>query len=95
MNRGMKPTNRMIHFKDGQNRIGLQVMLDDAGVEFVHWRGTWTHPSEIPFQRSHEDEIGAQKKPKHVPVIHSQISPPTNAQAFIPTTGKQRTIPQA
>jgi hypothetical protein len=91
----MKPTNRMIHFKDGQSRLGFQVMLDDEGVEFVHWRGAWTHPSEVPLPRSHEDMIGAEAAPRRIPTTHVQPNALDGVAAFIPTTAKQREVPVA
>ncbi len=89
----MTPTNRMAHFKDGQSRIGLQIMLDAEGQEFVHWRGAWTHVSEVPLPKSHEDRIGEQVAPKRIPVIHGLVAAPENVPAFIPTSDRQRAVP--
>ena len=80
----MKPTNQMAHFRNGGNSVlGLQVMQDDTGAEFVHYGGEWTHLSEVPLPRLHTSDIETVPvKTKRTPVF--QVTPvvPPDVEAF-------------
>lgn len=74
----MKPTNQMIHYQAGSNSIvGLQVMLDDNGQEFVNWNNQWIHITEVPLAVHtvngvhHREEIGQTKPERRTPVFQA------------------------
>jgi hypothetical protein len=71
----VKSTNTMIHYHlggglhpDGGSVIGLQIMVDDAGAEFVQFGGDWVHVDEVPLPKLHRAAIeSGVPTPKRVP----------------------------
>ena len=77
----MRPTNTMAHFNIGGNSVlGLQVMLDDNGQEFVQHASVWVHVDEMPHPKLHRAEIGSWvPKPKRVPTVIQAPQIPVDA----------------
>ena len=75
--------------------IGLQVMLDDAGQEFVQWNGQWVHVNEVPLPPHkpngvhHREEMGIVKPFSIRPVHNAPVASP-DLPAFKPTGPEQR-----
>jgi len=92
----MKPTNTMIHFAlgggsrpGGGSVLGLPIVVDDSGAEFVYYKGVLTHVDEVPHPKLHREEMGlGVPKPKRVPVTGQvPIAPPLPAFAQVQRVG--------
>lgn len=95
----MKATNTMLHFDLGGgirpgsgSVLGLPVVVDDEGAEFVYYKGVLTHVDEVPHPKLHREEMGSGvPKLKRVPVggLGPQVP---NVAAFARVTGVGDTI---
>ena len=95
----MKPTNTMLHFDlgggtrpGGGSVLGLQIVTDADGAEFVYYKGSLTHIDEVPLPMLHREEMGSGvPKAKRVPVVAQAPVVPLVA-AFARVTGHADTI---
>lgn len=98
----MKATNEMVHYHlgggtrsenglTGGSILGLPVVTDDEGTEFVYYKGVLTHVDEVPLPKHttglgqdkkwHRVEMGSRDpKPKRVPVVRLEPQIPTDAK---------------
>jgi hypothetical protein len=95
----MNSTNTMLHFDLGGgihpgsgSVLGLPIVTDDEGGEFVYYKDVLTHIDEVPLPRLHREEMGSGvPKPKRVPVVATlPLVPPV--AAFARVTGHADTI---
>lgn len=99
MSVNLKPTNTMLHFDlgggshlGGGSVLGLPIVADDEGAEFVYYQGVLTHVDEVPLPPLHREEMGSGvPKPKRVPTVgQAPLVPPV--PAFARVTGHADTI---
>lgn len=83
----MQCTNTMLHFDlggglrtnpGGGSVLGLPIVVDSEGAEFVYYKGVLTHVDQVPLPRLHREEIGSGvPKQKRVPVTALTPQVPT------------------